>query len=186
MLVYFLFSLHIIRYIFGGFPVLLLVFFCCYCWGAFPNLWQYASCLLERPSSFFSVPFYQRSGNNHWVDLQNETGSENFQPNYSKLITFMMSTFRDVYQESKRQPLWLPLMIPTPPIPLLLSLSTENISKTDFGLKAKETTLKNMADFNVWKCNAKAHGGCWRDVISAQCSECQSEEIQWSAGKWQE
>ena len=118
--------------------------------------------------------------------VQSETGSENFQPNYSKLITFMVSTFRDTYQESKRQPLWLPLMIPTPPIPLLLSLSTENSIKTDFGLKAKETPLKNMAYFNVWKCYAKARGGCWRDVISAQCSECQSEEIQWSAGIRQE
>lgn len=81
--------------------------------------------------------------------MQRETGSENVQPNYSKLITFMTSTFRDAYQESNRQPLWLPLMIPTPPIPLLLSLTSENSSKTDFGLKAKETTLKNMADFNV-------------------------------------
>ncbi|KAK4594119.1 hypothetical protein RGQ29_017982 [Quercus rubra] len=27
---------------------------------------------------------------------------------------------------------------------------------------------------------------CFRNVISAQCSECQSEEIQPSAGKWRE
>ena len=27
---------------------------------------------------------------------------------------------------------------------------------------------------------------CWPYVISAQCSECQSEEIEWSAGKWRE
>lgn len=37
--------------------------------------------------------------------MQRETGSENVQPNYSKLITFMTSTFRDAYQESNRQPL---------------------------------------------------------------------------------
>ena len=138
--------------IFWGFPVLLLVFFCCFCWGALTNPSQYAWCLLERPSAVSSLCLFigDLETITEWICA--ETGSENFQPNYSKLITFMTSTFRDAYQESKRQPLWLPLMIPTPPIPLLQSLTRENSSKTDFGLKAKETTPKNMADFNVWKC----------------------------------
>lgn len=145
-------SLVTLVIIFWGFPVLLLVFFCCFCWGALTNPSQYAWCLLERPSAVSSLCLFigDLETITEWICA--ETGSENFQPNYSKLITFMTSTFRDAYQESKRQPLWLPLMIPTPPIPLLLSLTRENSSKTDFGLKAKETTPKNMADFNVWKC----------------------------------
>lgn len=68
---FFLFSAHVMRYIFLGFPVLLLVFSAAYCWGptSYPPITVDFVSTGESLRSVFFEPFYWRSGNNHWADL---------------------------------------------------------------------------------------------------------------------
>lgn len=72
-LVYFLFSPHVIRYIFQGFPVLLLDFFPpCYCWDnvSFPPTAVNCVCWRGPEQFLLCVSFHYISGNNHGADLQ--------------------------------------------------------------------------------------------------------------------
>lgn len=105
--VYFLFSAHVIRYIFGGFPGLLLIFSAVTAGGPWlaPPL-QYALRWLQRPSTqlfpcAFLLEIWKQSPNR---SVRTETGSENFEPNYSKINTFRKPTCRKFNQEGEGQP----------------------------------------------------------------------------------
>ena len=56
------------------------------------------------------------------------------------------------------------------------------------GIKQSTQNWYKQGEFNCLIKTKHCDGPyrCWRNVIYAQCSECQSEEIQPSAGKWQE
>lgn len=110
-------------------------FSCCSCREKrLSLLLQCTLCLLEGPSAQFLLcavlmEIWKQSLSR---SVSTESGSENFEPGYSKIITFRKSTFRNFHQEGEKQPLSSPSLSPTPCISLLLALAIENSSKMDY------------------------------------------------------
>lgn len=97
-LVYFLFSAHVTRYIFWGFPVLLLVFSTLLRGKHVLPSYCSTFCLLETPSTQFLLcavllRIWKQSLNR---SVSTQSGPENFDTKYSKIIIFRKSTFKKV------------------------------------------------------------------------------------------
>lgn len=100
-LVYFLFSAHVIRYIFWGFPVLLLVFSAAIagetCLTLLLQYILFAGNTLHTVSSLcYFIEDLETITEQICEHRESESGPENFETKYSKIIIFRKSTFKKV------------------------------------------------------------------------------------------